>query len=141
MSDTDGTNTKPSSEATASEAPTTTGDADDTDIPSEAFISPDEPIERSATPGIPSAAFISPDDPIRRTQDAGGVVVGMDGRVHHLADMDDPHLEPEQVANILEHTAEGIRTAGMAALQVSPDVPRFEAVLRAYLAGYFGSKP
>jgi len=138
MSDTDGANTKPSQKATESEAPTTTNN--DIDFPSEAFISPDDPIERSSAPGIPPAAFISPDDPIRQSQDPGGVVVGMDGRVHHLSDMDDPHLEPEQIANILEHTARGIRTAGMSALQVSPDAPHFEAVLKAYLAGYFGSK-
>lgn len=140
MSEPDGTNTKPSPEDTESEAPTTTDGDDDIDIPSEAFISPDDPIERSSAPGIPAAAFISPHDPIRRSQDAGGIVVGMDGRVHHLSDMDDPHLEPEQVANILEHTAEGIRTVGMSALEVSPDAPHFEAVLKAYLAGYFGSR-
>lgn len=137
MSDTDGTNTKPSPKAPEPEVPSAT---DDSDFPSDAFISPDDPIERSSAPGIPPAAFISPHDPIRRSQDAGGVVVGMDGRVHHLSELDDPHLEPEQVANILEHTAEGIRTAGMSALQVSPDAPHFEAVLKAYLAGYFGSR-
>lgn len=140
MSDMDGTNTKPSPKATDSEAPDPTDADEDIDIPSEAFISPDEPFERSAAPGIPPAAFISPHDPIRRSQDAGGVVVGMDGRVHHLSELDDPHLEPEQVANILEHTAQGIRTVGMSALKVSPDAPHFEAVLKAYLAGYFGSR-
>lgn len=139
MSDTDGKNTKPSPEATESEAPSARDEIEDTEIPSDAFISPDAPFERSAAPGIPPAAFISPDDPIR-PRDVGGVVVGMDGRVHHLSELDDPHLEPEQVANILEHTAKGIRTSGMSALAVSPDAPHFEAVLKAYLAGYFGSR-
>ena len=138
MSDADGTNTVPASEDTES---TESEDVvDDVDIPSEAFISPDEPIERSATPGIPAGAFISPRDPIKRSQDPGGVVVGMDGHVHHLADMDDPHLEPEQIANILEHTAAAVREIGMSGLAVSPDAHHFEAVLKAYLAGYFGSR-
>lgn len=140
MSDADGTNPGPSPEASEAEASTTEDEVADSEIPSEAFISPDEPIQRSAAPGIPPAAFISPDDPIMRSKDASGVVVAMDGQVHHLANMDDPHLEPEQVANILEYTAKAIRETGMVGLTVSPDAPHFEAVLKSYLAGYFGSR-
>lgn len=140
MSDAEGaTPPEPSPEAPPAEGSTTT-EVEDTDIPDEAFISPDEPIKRAAAPGIPPGAFISPDDPIVRSSDSPGIVVGMDGRVHHLADLDDPHLEPEQVANILEHTAAGLRENGMSGLRVGPDAPHFEAVLKSYLAGYFGSR-
>ena len=114
--------------------------AEDVKIPDEAFISPDEPIVRKERETVPEEAFISPDEPIVRKR-ATGVVVGMDGSAQHLKRLSGIHLEPEQVAQILEDTARHIREDGIrAGLQVLPDSPQFETLLKAYLAGYFSTE-
>ncbi len=64
--------------------------SDDVEIPEEAFISPDEPLE----------------------QDEGGVVVGMDGSAEHAPVGFGVHLEPGQMAAILEDVAAGLKEHG-----------------------------
>jgi hypothetical protein len=113
---------------------------EDVEIPDEAFISPDEPIVRKERAPVPDEAFISPDEPIVRRERSTGVVVGMDGSTQHMRQLSGIHLEPDQVARILEETAHRIREDGVkAGLKVRPDSPRFEALLKAYLAGYFST--
>ncbi|RMH20393.1 MAG: hypothetical protein D6701_03840 [Gemmatimonadetes bacterium] len=114
-------------------------ETDEDELPDDAFISPDEPIVRGS---VPDDAFISPDEPIvREERPTVGVVVGMDGRTHHLHLDAIPHLEPEQIARILEDTGHAIREHGIReGLQVGPDAPHFEATLKAYLAGYFSTR-
>lgn len=109
---------------------------DTIDIPAGAFISPDEPVRDTFRD-----ALISPDDPIPRKKEAGGVVVGMDGSPDHgSGDGSGIQLDPEQVAVVLEDMAEGLREHGMPALQATPGTPRFETVLKAYLAGYLSGR-
>jgi hypothetical protein len=114
--------------------------SEDVEIPDDAFISPDEPIVRKERPPVPDEAFISPDEPIVRKAPTAGVVVGMDGSTQHLKKLSGIHLEPDQVAQILEETAHHIREEGvMAGLKAMPDSPQFEVLLKAYLAGYFST--
>jgi len=122
------------------ETPTADGEDNDELIPDDAFISPDEPIVRRPKQAVPDDAFISPDDPIERKADTEGMVVGMDGSMHHRATLKAVHLEPEHVARILEDTAHLVREDGVrAGLNVGPDATHFEAMLKAYLAGYFST--
>ena len=106
---------------------------DDSDIPEEAFISPDESLVRDSF----RDALISPDEPIE--QDEGGVVVGMDGSAQHEAVGFGVHLEPEQVASVLEDVAAGLREHGTSGLRHKPGTPHFETVIKAYIAGYFST--
>jgi len=113
---------------------------EDIEIPDDAFISPDEPIVRRERQSVPDDAFISPDEPIVRREPSSGVVVGMDGSTQHLRRVSGVHLEPSQVAQILEDTAHHIREDGVkVGLKVHSDSPRFEVLLKAYLAGYFST--
>lgn len=109
---------------------------DTIDIPAGAFISPDEPVRDAFRD-----ALISPDDPIPRKEEQGGVVVGMDGSAEHgRDDGSGVQLDPEQIAVVLEDMAAGLREHGMPALQATPGTPRFETVLKAYLAGYLSGR-
>ena len=107
---------------------------DAVDIWEEALISPDEPFVRDRF----RDALISPDDPIARDNDEGGVVVGMDGSSEHEAgQFSGIHLEPEQMAAILENVAAGLREHGINGLGPTPETPHFESVLKAHIAGYY----
>ena len=106
--------------------------ADDTEIPEEAFISPDEPLVRDSF----RDALISPDEPM---EDEGGVVVGMDGSAQHEAMGFGVHLEPEQMAVVLEDVAAGLREHGTGGLRSTPGTPHFETLLKAYIAGYYST--
>ncbi len=107
------------------------------DIPDDAFISPDDPLVRDSF----RDALISPDDPIPAHEDEGGVVVGMDGSSDHgTGDMNGVQLDPAQIAVVLDDMAAGLREHGMQALQATPGTPRFETVLKAYLAGYLSGR-
>ena len=109
--------------------------AEDADIPEEAFISPDEPIVRDNF----RDALISPDEPIKPS-DADGVVVGMDGSSEHEAGrFSGVHLEPEQMAAVLEDVAAGLKEHGTSGLRPTPGTPHFESVLKAYIAGYYST--
>ena len=100
----------------------------------EAFISPDEPFVRDRF----RDALISPDDPIARNDDEVGVVVGMNGSSEHEADrFSGVHLEPEQMAAVLEDVAAGLREHGINGLGSTPETPHFESVLKAHIAGYY----
>ena len=109
---------------------------EDVDIPEEAFISPDEPLVRDKF----RDALISPDEPIERGDDDGGVVVGMDGTSEHESvRFSGVHLEPEQMAAVLEDVAAGLREHGINGLRPTPGTPHFESVLKAYIAGYYST--
>ena len=109
---------------------------DDVDIPEEAFISPDEPLVRDKF----RDALISPDEPLERADDDGGVVVGMDGSSEHESvRFSGVHLEPEQMAAVLEDVAAGLREHGINGLGPTPGTPHFESVLKAYIAGYYST--
>lgn len=120
-------------------ADTEAEEATDSGVPEDAFISPDDPIVRRKVEAVPDDAFISPDEPIvRSTEPMIGTVVGMDGTAIHSASRSSIHLDQEQVAQILDETSRSIREEGVrAGLQATPDAPRFEVMLKAYLAGYF----
>ena len=102
-------------------------------VPDDAFISPDEPIVRDSF----RDALISPDEPIELDDD--GVVVGMDGSPDHEPVGFGIHLEPSQMAVVLEHIAAGLREHGTSGLVVRSGTPHFESVLKAYIAGYFST--
>ena len=106
---------------------------DDGDIPEEAFISPDEPLVRDSF----RDALISPDEPIE--QDEGGVVVGMDGSAEHARVGFDVHLEPDQMAAVLDDVAAGLKEHGLDSLRQAPGTTHFETVLKAYIAGYYST--
>lgn len=106
---------------------------DDGDIPEEAFISPDEPLVRDSF----RDALISPDEPIER--DEAGIVVGMDGSTEHATVGFDVHLEPDQMAAVLEDVAAGLKEHGLGSLRQAPGTPHFETVLKAYIAGYYST--
>lgn len=102
-------------------------------IPDEAFISPDEPIVRDSF----RDALISPDEPIE--EEVVGIVVGMDGSAEHEALGGGIHLDPDQMAAVLEDIATNLREYGMPGLAVRSNTPHFESVLKAYIAGYFST--
>lgn len=112
-------------------------DQDDSEIADDAFIAPDEPIVRG---DVPEDAFISPDEPIlRKEEPSGAVAVGMSGREPTNADRS-VTLDPTHVAVTLEAIARTIREEGFAAgLEVGPATSHFEAVMKAYLKGYFSA--
>lgn len=114
---------------------------DDSTIPDDAFISPDEPIVRREVEAVPDDAFISPDEPYERSEEPViGTVVGMGGSAAHATSMPAIHLDADQVAQILEETSRRIREEGIRpALRASHDASQFEVMLKAYLAGYFSS--
>ena len=120
------------------ETPTGNADGpvgDDVDIPDEAFISPDEPIVRDSF----RDALISPDEPIDQDDQESGIVVGMDGLSEHEVGFSGVHLEPEQMATVLEDVAAGLREHGTSGLRPTPGTPHFESVLKAYIAGYYST--
>ncbi len=89
---------------------------------------------------IPEEAFISPDEPIERADDDGGVVVGMDGSSEHESvPFSGVHLEPEQMAAVLEDVAAALKEHGINGLRPTPGTPHFESVLKAYIAGYYST--
>jgi hypothetical protein len=116
----------------------------------DAFIPPDAPFPERRD-GMADDAFIGPDDPIPHRSapwaasvpdeeiDEESVVVTGIG--------DDAHLTPEELAHggdpdlwELIHQvgklAEALKRRGEAGLQVTPDMSRFEATLRAYCVGF-----
>jgi hypothetical protein len=113
----------------------------DSDIPDDAFISPDEPIVRREREAVPDDAFISPDAPIVRTEEPiVGTVVGMSGSAGHASSLASIQLDAEQVAQVLEEASQRIREDGIrAGLKARPDASHFEVMLKAYLAGYFST--
>lgn len=142
-------------------------DSDDTGVPEEAFISPDDPIvpEREE---ISDEAFISPDEPIVRTgpptkpADFEEVVGGRRSRDEEMEEGEvlvtgmgnDPHLDDEgmqaverygdrHVADLVlmvGELADSLRQRGESALRSRPGMSRFEATLRAYCVGYLAGK-
>ncbi len=119
--------------------PQNPSDEDASQVSEDAFISPDEPITRGH---VPDDAFISPDDPIVRRQAStdGSVAVGMSGRQPASSDAG-VLLDPTFVAFTLEAVARTLREDGFAAgLEVGPGTSHFEAVLKAYLKGYFSAQ-
>jgi len=119
-------------------------------VPDDAFISPDEPIERSGS-RIAPGAFISPDAPLptRGEEDEDiepgqGIVTGMG---------DDPHLGAEDLAIVrqsdpviadlalrIRRLADALLDKGEAGLRTTPEMSRFEATLRAYCVGYLAGQ-
>lgn len=114
-------------------------DDGDSQIEEDAFIAPDEPIVRGK---VPEDAFISPDEPIVRDGTSPqGVAVGMSGQKPALTDAAGVLLDPTYVAFTLESVAKVVREEGFAAgLEVGPATSHFEAVLKAYLKGYFSAQ-
>jgi len=49
------------------------------------------------------------------------------------------HLEPDQMAAVLEDIAAGLREHGIKGLAARSETPHFESVLKAYIAGYFST--
>lgn len=119
-------------------SPPDPGDGKDSQISEDAFISPDEPIVRGV---VPDDAFISPDEPIvRQGSTDGSVAVGMSGRRPESSNAG-VLLDPTYVAFTLEAVARTVREDGFAAgLEVGPGTSHFEAVLKAYLKGYFSAQ-
>ena len=115
-------------------------------VPDDAFISPDEPIERTGS-RIAPGAFISPDEPLppRDHIDPDEVVVTGIGDDSHLdaaslaaSRHGDPH-----VAELVERVgrlAQALHDRGEAGLRTTPDMSKFEATLRAYCVGYLAAQ-
>lgn len=124
------------------------------EFPSDAFISPDDPIERETE--FPDDAFISPDEPITHRdphevereeaedidpEDA--VVTGMGGETVYDRAASAPALRDDEyleLADRLEALAHQIRERGIAALVVRSDTHTFDAVLRSLVAGFMAGR-
>ncbi|MDA1221198.1 MAG: hypothetical protein O3B85_04175, partial [Planctomycetota bacterium] len=117
-------------------------------VPDEAFISPDEPIERSGF-RIAEGAFISPDEPLPDRSEmldsaVERMVTGM-GDDAHLGEEDlavSRHGDPSVTDLVLKvgRLAEQLRDKGEAGLRTTPDMTRFEATLRVYCVGYLAGQ-
>lgn len=128
-----------SDQASNATPPQDPSDDDGSPVSEDAFIAPDEPITRGH---VPDDAFISPDDPIVRRQAStdGSVAMGMRGSRPPSSDAE-VVLDPTYVAFTLEAVARTVREDGLAAaLEVGPGTSHFEAVLKAYLKGYFAAQ-
>ena len=118
-----------------------TGDDDDrSDIPDDAFISPDDPIRKEGR-GIPDDAFISPDDPLVTTsRDEEGEVTGLGVKAPDYppsggrSRRDRPTIH--ELPYLLDQLAERIQASGSRALNVNPEMGHFQAALRSFLKGY-----
>lgn len=130
---------------------------EETAIPEDAFISPDEPLRK-----FREDAFIYPDEPIRRERPREqpgeeDVVVGWIGDEEYFnakergAKAAAPRpvpgwssLDPEsarRTAERLEALAESLRAMGGAALEIPPAADPLDVALRSFLAGYLLSRP
>lgn len=131
---------------------------EETAIPEDAFISPDEPIRK-----FREDAFIYPDEPIRterpREEPAEeDVVVGWIGDEDYFKAKERggkavaapravpgwSSLDPEsarRIAERLEALAESLRAMGGAALEIPPAADPLDVALRSFLAGYLASHP
>jgi hypothetical protein len=123
-------------EAPDPEAPLEEDQEETSEIPDDAFYSPDDPIAQ-AEGEIPDDAIFSPDDPLTRTPDGEGVVTGMNledkhkmGRGKGLA------WEIRATASLLEQLGRELRDQGMAALKVHPEMAPMDAMIRGFVAGY-----
>mgnify|MGYP001828392851 CR=1 FL=1 len=109
-------------------------EGDDAEVPDpEASLEEDQ----EDTSEIPDDAFYSPDDPLTRTPDGEGVVTGMNledkhkmGRGKGLA------WEIRATASLLEQLGRELRDQGMAALKVHPEMAPMDAMIRGFVAGY-----
>ena len=115
----------------------------DSGVPDEAFISPDDPIERKGSRIAPDA-FISPDEPIPERGPEEGVVTGI-GDDQHLGDEEQAYTrsDPPAVADLVlqvRRLADALRDRGESGLRTTPDMSRFEATLRAYCVGYLSAQ-
>ena len=136
-------------------------------VPEDAFISPDEPMEREG--GIPDDAFITPDEldgagddafispdeplPPRSPRLEPEYVLGPDEAVVTGID-DDPHLAGDHrsagpdwddpdvgaLADRVGRLADALRERGEAGLRTTPAMSRFEATLRAYCVGWLAAR-
>lgn len=131
---------------------------EETAIPEDAFISPDEPIRK-----FREDAFIYPDEPIRTGRSPEepteeDVVVGWIGDEEYFKGMERggkavaasravpgwSSLDLEsarRIAERLQALAESLRTMGGAALEISPAADPLDVALRSFLAGYLASHP
>jgi len=105
----------------------------------EAFISPSDPIVRARSRIAPDAV-ISPDEPILDLGPEGGEVTGI-GNDPHLEETDpaSPRYTDSAVAGLVLQVgrlADALCGHGEAGLQITADMSRFEATLRAYCVGY-----
>ena len=114
-------------------------EAGDAGVPDEAFISPDEPIERTGS-RIAADAFISPDAPLPDRGPEQGVVTGIDDDPHlDESDWTSPRFTDPHVAELVLQVgrlADALQGHGEAGLRTTADMSRFEATLRAYCVGY-----
>ena len=112
------------------------------------FISPDDPI-----PDRSERAFIPPDAPILRRPPrtastaaeaaaSDGVATGMGDDAHvaleELTLGVDPHVR--EVVDKVAKLAEALKQKGEAGLKATPDMTRFEVVLRSYCVGYLAGR-
>lgn len=114
------------------------GDDDPSDIPEDAFISPDDPIRKRGR-GIPDDAFISPDDPlVPRARDREGRIVEVEDETEAPATTRPRRGTPtiHELPYLLDQLAERLHESGERALDVHPDMGHFQAALRAFLKGY-----
>lgn len=93
---------------------------------------------------FPEGAYITPEEAAEKMesrQAETGVATGIGVRRSSFAPVPVPEAEEidfHQAAAVLERLAHGLRKNGGLALLVGPDLSRFEAVLRGFLAGYLG---
>jgi len=115
-----------------------------------AIILPDDPIPDRAG-NVPEGAFISPDEPIHRFATPLGVEDLDPGEVVVTGIGDDAHLDADELAlgfdpyvlEVVEKVgalAEALKRRGEAGLKATPEMTRFEATLRSYIVGYLAGR-
>jgi len=125
------------------------------EFPSDAFISPDEPIIRTE---FPEEAMISPDDPIEHRDPVAvavadeepedgpddGIVTGMGVESMYTRGSGPVGAVREEalmeLTERLDALAAQIREDGIAALAVRSETHHFDAVLRSVVAGYIAGR-
>lgn len=112
---------------------------DESDLPDEALISPDDPIRKEGR-GIPDDAFISPDDPLvpANRDEEEGTVTGMGEFLESPGGkaLQDEKPSIHELPYLLNHLAERINESGESALEVHAEMGRFQAALRSFLKGF-----
>lgn len=109
------------------------------ELPSDVFISPDDPIRKEGR-GIPDDAFISPDDPLVPAQrDEEGHVTGLGVFTVPSSESGSARRQTPSIHELpylLDQLAEQLHESGEKALEVSSEMGHFQAALRSFLKGY-----